>query len=103
MEVKLIRETMEPFFSHAKIADYYCGWWHSWTQTCRKMNQYHIYEAIGRGRYSTVYKGRKKKTIEYFAIKSVDKSQKTKVLEEDSQLPEDSVYDFAYDIVKALQ
>ena len=35
MEVKLIRETMEPFFSHAKIADYYCGWWHSWTQTCR--------------------------------------------------------------------
>ncbi|KAG2395804.1 Serine/threonine-protein kinase [Vigna angularis] len=46
------------------------------------MNQYHIYEAIGRGRYSTVYKGRKKKTIEYFAIKSVDKSQKTKVLEE---------------------
>ncbi|XP_058723866.1 serine/threonine-protein kinase RUNKEL-like [Vicia villosa] len=46
------------------------------------MNQYHIYEAIGRGRYSTVYKGRKKKTIEYFAIKSVDKSQKNKVLQE---------------------
>ncbi|CAI8594736.1 unnamed protein product [Vicia faba] len=46
------------------------------------MNQYHIYEAIGRGRYCTVYKGRKKKTIEYFAIKSVDKSQKNKVLQE---------------------
>ncbi|XP_010245352.1 PREDICTED: serine/threonine-protein kinase RUNKEL [Nelumbo nucifera] len=46
------------------------------------MNQYHIYEAIGRGKYSTVYKGRKKKTIEYFAIKSVDKSQKRKVLQE---------------------
>ncbi|KAE9455282.1 hypothetical protein C3L33_12826, partial [Rhododendron williamsianum] len=30
----------------------------------------------------TVYKGRKKKTIEYFAIKSVDKSQKSKVLQE---------------------
>ncbi|KAG5554917.1 hypothetical protein RHGRI_012468 [Rhododendron griersonianum] len=46
------------------------------------MNHYHIYEAIGHGKYSTVYKGRKKKTIEYFAIKSVDKSQKSKVLQE---------------------
>ncbi|XP_059632663.1 serine/threonine-protein kinase RUNKEL [Cornus florida] len=46
------------------------------------MNHYHIYEAIGRGKYSTVYKGRKKKTIEYFAIKSVDKLQKSKVLQE---------------------
>lgn len=33
----------------------------------------------------TVYKGRKKKTIEYFAIKSVDKSQKSKVLQEVSR------------------
>ncbi|OVA15082.1 Protein kinase domain [Macleaya cordata] len=46
------------------------------------MNQYHIYEAIGRGKYSTVYKARKKKTIEYFACKSVDKSHKNKVLQE---------------------
>ncbi|XWS53683.1 hypothetical protein CRYUN_Cryun10bG0021500 [Craigia yunnanensis] len=46
------------------------------------MNHYHIYEAIGRGKYSTVCKGRKKKTIEYFAIKSVDKSQRSKVLQE---------------------
>ncbi|GJV14128.1 serine/threonine-protein kinase RUNKEL [Tanacetum coccineum] len=30
----------------------------------------------------TVYKGRKKKSIEYFAIKSVDKSHKSKVLQE---------------------
>lgn len=46
------------------------------------MNHYHIYEAIGRGKYSTVYKGRQKKTIEYFAIKSVDKSHRSKVLQE---------------------
>ncbi|XP_011071492.1 serine/threonine-protein kinase RUNKEL [Sesamum indicum] len=46
------------------------------------MNHYHIYEAIGRGKYSTVYKGRKKKTIEYYAIKSVDKSHRSKVLQE---------------------
>ncbi|XP_021291549.1 serine/threonine-protein kinase RUNKEL [Herrania umbratica] len=46
------------------------------------MNHYHMYEAIGRGKYSNVYKGRKKKTIEYFAIKSVDKSQRSKVLQE---------------------
>uniref|UniRef100_M1CUK3 EMB3013 n=1 Tax=Solanum tuberosum TaxID=4113 RepID=M1CUK3_SOLTU len=46
------------------------------------MNQYHICEAIGHGKHSTVYKGRKKKTIEYFVILSVDKSQKNKVLHE---------------------
>jgi hypothetical protein len=34
----------------------------------------------------TVYKGRKKKTIEYFAVKSVDKSQRSKVLSEVSAL-----------------
>jgi hypothetical protein len=110
------------------------------------MNNFHVYEAIGRGKYSvsasslprlacshvfwfrfslslaldprgsiriwlqrersliislffsgmlcdlvrwgskTVYKGRKKKTIEYFAVKSVDKSQRSKVLNEVSAL-----------------
>jgi hypothetical protein len=34
----------------------------------------------------TVYKGRKKKTIEYFAVKSIDKSQRSKVLNEVSVL-----------------
>ncbi|KAL2644142.1 hypothetical protein R1flu_011729 [Riccia fluitans] len=110
------------------------------------MNQYHIYEAIGRGKHSTVYKGRKKKSIEYYAIKSVEKAQKTRVLQEvrtlhsldhhnvlkfyawyetsahlwlvleycvggdlltllkqDARLPEESIHDFARDLVQALQ
>lgn len=41
-----------------------------------------IYEKIGKGKHSTVYKGRKKKTIQYHAIKSVEKSQKPRVLQE---------------------
>ncbi|GFR42705.1 hypothetical protein Agub_g3628 [Astrephomene gubernaculifera] len=46
------------------------------------MNNYHIYEKIGTGKHSVVYKGRKKKTISYYAIKSVDKTQKARVLQE---------------------
>ncbi|XP_008796195.1 serine/threonine-protein kinase RUNKEL [Phoenix dactylifera] len=46
------------------------------------MNNYHVYEAIGRGKHSVAYKGRKKKTIEYYAVKSVEKSQRSKVLQE---------------------
>lgn len=46
------------------------------------MNNFHIYEEVGRGKHSVVYKGRKKKTIEYVAVKSVEKSRKKKVLAE---------------------
>ncbi|EAS06928.2 Serine/Threonine kinase domain protein (macronuclear) [Tetrahymena thermophila SB210] len=46
------------------------------------MNNYHIYEEIGRGKYSVVYKGRKKKSIEYMAVKSLEKSRRNKVLNE---------------------
>jgi serine/threonine protein kinase len=46
------------------------------------MNNYHIYAEIGRGKGSTVYKGREKKTIQYVAIKSVEKALKAKVLNE---------------------
>lgn len=46
------------------------------------MDQYHIYDSVGRGRYSVVYKGRRKKTIQYYAIKSVEKQQKQRVLQE---------------------
>jgi tRNA A-37 threonylcarbamoyl transferase component Bud32 len=45
-----------------------------------------IYEAVGKGKHSVVYKGRRKKTIQYYAIKSVDKVEKARVLQEARQL-----------------
>eukprot|EP01063_Lacrimia_lanifica_P003565 TRINITY_DN11905_c0_g2_i1.p1 TRINITY_DN11905_c0_g2~~TRINITY_DN11905_c0_g2_i1.p1 ORF type:complete len:1370 (+),score=549.00 TRINITY_DN11905_c0_g2_i1:155-4264(+) len=50
------------------------------------MNNYQIYEKIGKGRHSTVYKGRLKKTVDYYAIKSVDKAQRSRVLNEVTML-----------------
>ena len=44
--------------------------------------QYHIYDQIGKGKHSVVYKGRRKGTIRYYAIKSVAKAQKLRVLQE---------------------
>jgi serine/threonine protein kinase len=46
------------------------------------MNNYHIYEEIGKGKYSVVYKGRKKKSIEYVAVKSLEKSRRKKLMNE---------------------
>ena len=46
------------------------------------MNNFHIYEEVGRGKNSVVYKGRRKKTIDYVAVKSVEKSRRKKVLNE---------------------
>lgn len=45
------------------------------------MHNYSLTEEIGKGQTSgsVVYKGRKKKTIEYYAIKSVDKLNRDKV------------------------
>ena len=45
-------------------------------------NNFHIYEEIGIGESTVVYKGRKKKTIEYIAVKSLEKNKKKKVLNE---------------------
>ncbi len=50
--------------------------------TGKSLNDYHIYEEIGRGKQSIVYKGRRKKTIEYVAIKSVEKSQRERLMNE---------------------
>lgn len=45
------------------------------------MQNYQIYSQIGQGgTHSTCYTGRKKKTIDYFAITSFDKSQRERVL-----------------------
>lgn len=46
------------------------------------MDNYHLFDEIGRGKGSVVYKGRRKKTIEYVAIKSVEKHLKNRVLNE---------------------
>ena len=43
------------------------------------MNNYQIYEEIGHGRNSIVRKGRRKNTIEYYAIASYDKGQRARV------------------------
>jgi len=46
------------------------------------MDGYHIYDEIGRGVDSIVYKGREKQAIRFLAIKSVDKGHIEKVLQE---------------------
>lgn len=43
------------------------------------MEKYHIYEEIGKGEFSQVFKGREKKRIEYVAIKRIEKSVMNKV------------------------
>ena len=44
------------------------------------MDKYHIYEEIGKGEFSQVFKGREKKKIEYVAIKRIEKSVMNKVM-----------------------
>ena len=46
------------------------------------MDKYHIYNDIGKGEYSEVFKGREKKCIEYVAIKRVEKSMMNKIVAE---------------------
>ncbi len=43
------------------------------------MDKYHIYDEIGKGEFSQVFKGREKKKISYVAIKRVDKGVMNKV------------------------
>ncbi|EFC46318.1 hypothetical protein NAEGRDRAFT_32341, partial [Naegleria gruberi] len=46
------------------------------------MDNFQIYEEIGKGSSSVVYKGRKRKTIEYAAVKCIEKHHKQKVFTE---------------------
>ena len=46
------------------------------------MDKYHIYNEIGKGEFSLVYKGREKKKIEYVAIKRIEKSMMNKIVSE---------------------
>lgn len=46
------------------------------------MNNYHVCEEEGRGKHSVVYKARKKKSLEFVAIKQTDRSQRMKILNE---------------------
>lgn len=47
-----------------------------------QMSDYHSYEMIGKGKHSSVYKARRKKSIYYFAMKSVEKRQRHRVMHE---------------------
>lgn len=46
------------------------------------MNNYVIYEETGKGPYSTVHKGRKKRSIEFVTLKSYSKHRKERILNE---------------------
>jgi serine/threonine-protein kinase ULK4 len=39
------------------------------------MDRFHIYEEIGKGSKSQIYKGRERNSIKYVGIKRVDKSE----------------------------
>jgi serine/threonine-protein kinase ULK4 len=46
------------------------------------MQSYHLYEVLGRGEETVVYKARRKKSINYFAVKSVSKHRRAHVMAE---------------------
>lgn len=46
------------------------------------MDKYHIYEEVGSGQHSQVFKGREKMDIEFVAIKRVEKSRMESVVQE---------------------
>jgi len=51
-------------------------------QAQETMDKYHIFNEIGAGKNSQVFKGRQKKTVTYVAVKRVAKDQMSKVVNE---------------------
>ncbi|OQS00922.1 serine/threonine protein kinase [Achlya hypogyna] len=51
-------------------------------RTAFAMENYNIYDEIGRGTHSSVYKARRKRSIEYVAVKSTAKGRMAKILNE---------------------
>ncbi|KAF4653097.1 Serine threonine kinase [Perkinsus chesapeaki] len=56
------------------------------------MNNYHLYEEIGHGKYTVVYKGRKRYSIEYVGIKSTEKCRRSRVMNEVKASAFDSLF-----------
>lgn len=48
----------------------------------KEMDKYHIYEEVGAGQHSQVFKGREKMDIEYVAIKRIEKCMIESVVKE---------------------
>ena len=46
------------------------------------MNNYHFYEEEAKGKYSVIFKARKKRRLDFVAIKRMDKTRKKKILNE---------------------
>ena len=46
------------------------------------MDNLNFYDEIGHGRLSTVYKGRQKRSVEFVAIRRVERSHRSKILAE---------------------
>lgn len=46
------------------------------------MNNYHFYEEEAKGKFSVIFKARKKRKLDFVAIKRMEKTRKNKILNE---------------------
>lgn len=45
-----------------------------------QMNNYHFYEEEAKGKFSVIFKARKKRKLDFVAIKRMEKTRKNKIL-----------------------